>query len=110
MGVAGEQFATPEAVERLRQIRDEKPSRDWLVISAADPANLAGIVTAGPRIAATRSNRLVLQAGRLIASYESGDIQFHEAVEPALADRVSRSLRRDGLYRAEVELLCAGTE
>jgi hypothetical protein len=44
-GVAGEQFAVPEAVESLRRVRDQKANGDWLVLSACDPVNLFGILT-----------------------------------------------------------------
>src|SRR6185436_7953033 len=55
-GVAGEQFALPEAVERLRKHRDQ-PARDvWSVISAVDPLNLIGIVTLDARVPAVRGN------------------------------------------------------
>jgi len=48
-GFLGEQFAKPEAVDLLRAIR-RKPSDLPLRITAADPLNLAGIITPGPRI------------------------------------------------------------
>ncbi|HKS22056.1 MAG TPA: DEAD/DEAH box helicase [Thermoanaerobaculia bacterium] len=42
-GMSGEQFALPEAVERLREIRRTAPDGRVIVISAADPLNLAGV-------------------------------------------------------------------
>ena len=48
-GFAGEQFAKPEAVDLLRAVRrnaDDAPLR----IGAADPLNLAGIITPGGRV------------------------------------------------------------
>jgi ATP-dependent Lhr-like helicase len=42
-GMSGEQFALPEAVERLREIRRTPPDGRVIVISAADPLNLAGV-------------------------------------------------------------------
>jgi ATP-dependent Lhr-like helicase len=49
-GFVGEQFARPEAVELLREIRRDRTAGDAPGISAADPLNLAGIITPGPRI------------------------------------------------------------
>jgi len=49
-GFVGEQFARPEAVELLREIRRDRTSGDAPGISAADPLNLAGIITPGPRV------------------------------------------------------------
>ena len=48
-GFLGEQFAKPEAVDLLRAIR-RKSSDLPLRITAADPLNLAGIITPGSRI------------------------------------------------------------
>ncbi|HKA34141.1 MAG TPA: DEAD/DEAH box helicase [Candidatus Binatia bacterium] len=48
-GFVGQQFALPEAVEVLRAIRREKKS-ETILVSAADPLNLAGILTPGPRV------------------------------------------------------------
>src|SRR5207253_197604 len=44
-GMSGEQFALPRAVERLREVRRMPADGRVLAISAADPLNLAGIVT-----------------------------------------------------------------
>jgi ATP-dependent Lhr-like helicase len=75
-GVAGEQFAAEASVTQLRAIRDE-PVGDWIVISAADPLNLSGIVVPGPRIPATHRNLLVLRGGVCIAARRGGEIEFH---------------------------------
>ena len=44
-GMSGEQFALGGAIEQLREIRRTPADGRCLVISAADPLNLAGIVT-----------------------------------------------------------------
>ena len=49
-GFVGEQFARPEAVELLREIRRDQNLGVTPHVSAADPLNLAGIITPGPRI------------------------------------------------------------
>ncbi|MBI3547951.1 MAG: DEAD/DEAH box helicase [Elusimicrobia bacterium] len=102
-GVAGEQYALAEAVETLRGLgpADNK----WLVISAADPLNLAGILTPGARIPATRGNRLLLRGGRLIAYHQGGETQIVGPVDDAMRERILRVLRlqvlppRDGLLK-----------
>lgn len=40
-GMSGEQFALPEAVEKLREIR-RTPAAGNVIVSAADPLNLTG--------------------------------------------------------------------
>jgi ATP-dependent Lhr-like helicase len=51
-GVAGEQFALPEAVDTARAVRREAPSGKRVQVWAVDPLNLTGIVTPGPRVPA----------------------------------------------------------
>ena len=75
-GVAGEQFALPEAVVQLRKARDAADSRSWAVISAADPLNLVGVITNEVRIAARRSNRVVYCDGQAIAALEANEIRW----------------------------------
>ncbi len=49
-GFVGEQFARPDAVELLRIVRRDGDGEQGVRVSAADPLNLAGIVTPGPRV------------------------------------------------------------
>jgi ATP-dependent Lhr-like helicase len=49
-GFVGEQFARPEAVELLREIRRDKAVGEAPGIAAADPLNLGGIITPGSRV------------------------------------------------------------
>ena len=51
-GFGGEQFALPEAVESLREMRRRPDSSDEVIVAAADPMNLVGIVVPGDRVAA----------------------------------------------------------
>ena len=63
-GMSGEQYALPDAVDRLREVRRSGPDEALVTISAADPLNLTGIVTAGDRIRAAARNRIVLSQWR----------------------------------------------
>ena len=51
-GFVGEQFARQDAVELLRIVRRDGDPEQGVRIAAADPLNLAGIVTPGPRVSA----------------------------------------------------------
>ena len=62
-GLPGEQFALPEAVELARQVRRTKPTGEPIVISAADPLNLCGIITPGEKIPAVASTRITFRDG-----------------------------------------------
>ncbi|MGH8100580.1 MAG: Lhr family helicase, partial [Chthoniobacterales bacterium] len=74
-GVSGEQFALPDAIGLLRSIRKAAPKNELITLSAADPLNLQGILTPGPRIAAFTSNRILFCDGLPIASLESKEIR-----------------------------------
>ena len=75
-GVAGEQYALAAAVERLRQIKDRPPDGKILILAAADPANLAGVITAESRVPATHTNSIALRDGRLIAACQAGETTY----------------------------------
>jgi ATP-dependent Lhr-like helicase len=49
-GFHGEQFALPEAVDTLRSVRRQRDGEEIVLVAAADPLNLAGIITPGARI------------------------------------------------------------
>ena len=62
-GFAGEQYALPDAVAALREIRNQPKHGDLITLSAADPLNLSGLITPGPRVAAHPSQRLLYRDG-----------------------------------------------
>jgi len=73
-GVSGEQFALPEAIGLLRSLRQARPTGELVVLSAADPLNLSGILAPGARITAVAPNRILLQDGVVLAALEGGKI------------------------------------
>jgi ATP-dependent helicase Lhr and Lhr-like helicase len=75
-GIPGEQFALPEAVGLLRQTRRKKPNDTLVSISAADPLNLVGILTPGPRLPALTGNRLLFQDGLPAAILVAGEMRI----------------------------------
>ena len=101
-GVAGEQYALPEAVEALRRPRDEN---SWVVVSAADPLNLNGIVLKGPRIPAVRGSRLLYHNGHLAATLQTGDVQILEETDTETQNKIIRVLRLTQLPQLREELL-----
>lgn len=99
-GVAGEQYALPEAVEPLRRPREPG---DWLVVSASDPLNLAGLLDAGERVPAVRGNRLLYRDGKAVAVLQAGEVSFRPDFPDALRPKAARALQlqipslRDGV-------------
>jgi ATP-dependent helicase Lhr and Lhr-like helicase len=86
-GVAGEQFALSDAVTKLRELRDKPPAKHWQLVSAADPLNLLGIVTSGPRVPSSKGNHIVFLDGRAVAAREAGRIRWlSESDEPIRAE------------------------
>jgi len=73
----------PEAIGLLRSIRKTSPKGELITLSAADPLNLQGILTPGPRIAALTSNRILFRDGLPIAGLEAGEIRKLAAASPS---------------------------
>jgi ATP-dependent Lhr-like helicase len=88
-GMSGEQFATPEAVEHLREVRRVAPDNQLLTISGADPLNLTGILTSEERIRASTSTRIVYRNGVALAVMEGGVLRMLGVVEPSIAGDVA---------------------
>ena len=91
-GVSGEQFALPEAIGLLRSIRKTSPNNELIMLSAADPLNLQGILTPGPRVAALTSNRILFRDGLPLAALEAGEIR-KVAEAPVFDWQIDRALR-----------------
>jgi len=64
-GFTGEQFALPEAVERLAAMRARPRAGERVRICGSDPLNLVGILTPGERIPAVATREIVYLDGRV---------------------------------------------
>jgi ATP-dependent Lhr-like helicase len=62
-GFSGEQFARPEAVELLRDLRRNGARGEEIEIALADPLNLTGVILPGPRTSALAQGVLRLRDG-----------------------------------------------
>ena len=88
-GMAGEQFALPDAVDRLREIRRSGTDERLITISGADPLNLAGIVTPGERIRVASGSRIVYRNGVPVAVVEGDMLRMLADVDPSIASDVA---------------------
>jgi len=79
-GFVGEQYALPGAVEALRRTRRMPRTGERVRVSAADPLNLVGILTPGPRIAPQRSEWIVYEDGAPLA--DGGELGSLGALAP----------------------------
>ncbi len=75
-GLAGEQYALPEAVEALRAARRRPLEGALVAVSGGDPLNLVGILTPGERVAALPGNRVVYRDGVPVAVKEGRETRL----------------------------------
>ncbi len=95
-GVAGEQFALGDTVRELRRLRDEPAGSEVVVVSAADPLNLVGVIDGEDRIAASASNRVAFAGGSPVAAIQAGELTWLRA---CAAEVLPGVLERLGLQR-----------
>jgi len=83
-GFVGEQFALPEAVDRLRESRRALRGTGMLMIAAADPLNLIGIVTPGGRVSPYSNQVIAYQDGGPVSVGLLGEIlsRFQSTAAP----------------------------
>jgi ATP-dependent Lhr-like helicase len=93
-GVSGEQFALPEAVERLREVRRTPADGHLVTVGTADPINLSGIVAPGERLRASTRNKLVYRDGVAIAVLEGDFLRHLVPLDAATVVQVSRALSK----------------
>src|SRR5262249_25972396 len=65
-----------------------------LSLSGADPLNLVGILTPGPRLPALTGNRLLYRDGLPIALLAAGEVQFLETLDAASEWEAHKALLR----------------
>jgi ATP-dependent helicase Lhr and Lhr-like helicase len=103
-GFSGEQFALPDAVGVLREVRRKPPSDEWISLSGADPLNLAGILTPGPKLAALTGNRLLYRDGLPVALLAGGEVQFLTSLDPAIQWEARKTLLRGAVPASLIAL------
>ena len=88
-GMSGEQFALPDAVDRLREVRRSPTDGRLVAISAVDPLNLTGILTGGDRIRAAAAHRVVYRNGVPLAAMEGDFLRVLGEAEPGVATQAA---------------------
>ncbi|HWT69709.1 MAG TPA: DEAD/DEAH box helicase [Pseudomonas sp.] len=93
-GLAGEQFALPEAIPLLREVRRRAHDGSLIAVCGIDPLNLAGTLLPGAKVPALASNRLVYRDGLPVAAQIAGKQQFWgELDEQVMAEVRSKLIR-----------------
>ena len=101
-GFSGEQFALPEAIGMLRATRRQKVTDHWVSVSGADPLNLVGVLTPGPKLPALAGNRLLYRDGIPTAVLAAGDIEFLETLDDATGWTAQKALLRGPVHAPSI--------
>jgi ATP-dependent Lhr-like helicase len=103
-GFSGEQYALPEAVSLLREMRRKPNAEEWVSVSGADPLNLVGILTPGAKVPALTSNRVLYRDGVPVAVLIGGATLFLETLDAAGEWAAKKALLRGAVPRSMVAL------
>jgi ATP-dependent Lhr-like helicase len=91
-GMAGEQFALPEAIGALRNAR-KSHDEHLIAISGADPLNLLGSILPGEKVPVLTSSRIVFRDGVPLAKRVAGEVALLQSLTPE-DERVVRACLR----------------
>ncbi len=94
-GLSGEQFALPEAVGSLRQVRRNPPDGQLLAVSASDPLNLAGTVLPGSKVPRLPGARVLYRDGVALAALVAGEVQALAPLDADTTEAARRVLLRE---------------
>jgi ATP-dependent Lhr-like helicase len=75
-GFSGEQFALPEAIPLLREVRRRPQDGSLVCISGVDPLNLCGTLLPGDKVPALAGNRILFRDGLPVATVIAGKIDY----------------------------------
>jgi len=96
-GLAGEQFALPEAIPLLREVRRRPADGSLIAVCGADPLNLAGTLLPGGKVPALAGNRLVYRDGVPAAAEIAGQQLYWLELDQAAAAEVRKKLTQSRL-------------
>jgi ATP-dependent Lhr-like helicase len=99
-GLTGEQFALPEAIAAMREVRRRPADGQTVCLAATDPANLLGTLLPGPKLARVGGSRVLYRDGLPIATSVAGKLELLVALEPAERHAASRALALDPAWRS----------
>ncbi|HEY5593807.1 MAG TPA: hypothetical protein VIL61_01440, partial [Nitrospiria bacterium] len=88
-----------EVVDLLRQGRREESVRATgrspvpIIISAADPMNLVGILTPGAKVPAIATNAVAYLDGRYVGHRVAGEVWVDPKLDLEIAQKLARALK-----------------
>ena len=72
VGLAGEQYALPEAASALLKVHRSAPNGEQLVVAGADPLNVTGTILGGVRVPTRRNQRVIFRDGVVVDDLQAG--------------------------------------
>jgi len=93
-GMSGEQFALPEAVGLLRNVRKKEQTGVMICICGSDPLNLLGGAMPGLKVPALTGSRILFRDGVPIATLVAGETTFLEQLDATTEWAAKNSLVR----------------
>ena len=94
-GLSGEQFALPEAIASLRNVRKRERDGALVALSALDPLNLVGTLLPGNKVPRQLGARLVLRDGVPVGTLVAGAVEFVAPLSPEDERAVRKALLRE---------------
>ena len=94
-GLSGEQFALPEAIAAMRQVRKRASDGALIAISALDPLNLVGTLLPGSKVPRQLGARIAWRDGLPLAALSGGEVQLLASLSPEDERAVRRLLLRE---------------
>ncbi|WP_042303520.1 DEAD/DEAH box helicase [Paraburkholderia kururiensis] len=91
-GLSGEQFALPEAIPVLREVRRHANDGVLVCVAATDPLNLVGTVLAGEKVPAVAGNRVLFRDGVPVATLAGGSFDYLGDFDPTTKNQMRMRL------------------
>jgi ATP-dependent helicase Lhr and Lhr-like helicase len=104
-GLSGEQYALPDAIALLRQVRRRPRDAALVCLAAADPANLVGTVVPGDKVPRVAGARVVYRDGTPLATSVGGEVAWLDEVAANERSLVLRALALDAAARTDTATL-----
>jgi ATP-dependent Lhr-like helicase len=74
-GFVGEQYALPDAVDLLRRVRKDRSDGAAVLVAAADPLNLVGVIVPGERVSPFEQKVIAYRGGLVAEIGELGTVR-----------------------------------
>jgi ATP-dependent Lhr-like helicase len=93
-GLAGEQFALPEAIPLLREVRRHANDGAFVCVAGTDPLNLIGTLLPGDKVPAVAGNRVLYRDGVAVAALVAGEFIYLTNVDGETREQMRTRLAR----------------